>query len=270
MSLNFDKQGRKVAIIEGGKYKGKIVSVQEDGKYNLDEKDNDVRKYQAVKIPEEDEGTFQHIPDGVSARQIVYITGASGSGKSYYTAQYCKEYKKRNKNNPIFLFSTLDEDTSIDGVKPYRVVIDETLITDPIDIKEFENSLVIFDDTDCMPDKKLRSAVNKILDSILQTGRHYNISCILTFHLPSDKNATKMILNECHQFVFFPQNAVTRSLRYVLENYLGLEWQTIQKLKKSKSRWVSIFKNYPQCILTEKGCYMLNYYTDDTSEHQKA
>jgi hypothetical protein len=38
------------------------------------------------------------------------------------------------------------------------------LIEDPIEIKEFENSILIFDDIDVIPDKKIREAVYKIMN----------------------------------------------------------------------------------------------------------
>ena len=37
---------------------------------------------------------FQLIPNDGVARDICYVTGASGSGKSYFTKQYADQYRK--------------------------------------------------------------------------------------------------------------------------------------------------------------------------------
>jgi tRNA A37 threonylcarbamoyladenosine biosynthesis protein TsaE len=40
---------------------------------------------------------FQLVPDTSHERDILYITGASGSGKSTFTRQYIEQYKKNTK-----------------------------------------------------------------------------------------------------------------------------------------------------------------------------
>jgi hypothetical protein len=60
------------------------------------------------------------------------------------------------------------------------------LIEDPIEIKEFENSILIFDDIDVIPDKKIREAVYKIMNLALEVGRHYKINMVITNHLPTN------------------------------------------------------------------------------------
>jgi len=49
--------------------------------------------------------------------------------------------KKSKKDIPIYLFSALPDDESLDSIKPLRVQLDDSLLEDPIDIKEFENSV---------------------------------------------------------------------------------------------------------------------------------
>jgi uridine kinase len=71
------------------------------------------------------------LPDTTSERQIVYITGRSGSGKSTFTRKYIEEFKKRNKKiQDVYLFSSLKEDESLDSIKPKRIKL-ETLVDDP-------------------------------------------------------------------------------------------------------------------------------------------
>ena len=152
MSLNLSKIGRPLAKIVAGKYNGHAVSVSDQsGDPEADDKGL-TKEFKRLKLLKESQ--FQHVPDPTRERDIIYITGASGSGKSYYTRKYLEEYKKKFKHNEIYLFSALPEDSSIDPLKPKRIRIDESLHEDPIPIEEFANSCVIFDDVDCISDKK--------------------------------------------------------------------------------------------------------------------
>jgi predicted AAA+ superfamily ATPase len=250
MSLNFDKIGRNLCKINGGKYDNKIISVYSDGFDN----DTITKQFSSLKLP--NNGKFQQIPDEETTRAVVYITGASGSGKSTYCASYIKEYKKLFKKNNIYCFSALKDDESLDVIKPKRIKIDNSLIDDPLDVADFENSLVVFDDIDVISDKKQREAVYNILNQILEVGRHHKISCIITNHLATNGKDTKRILNECHSVVYFPFSGSGVGLKRLLVDYLGLDKKDISKAKKCKSRWVCVFKNYPQIIMTEKDIWM--------------
>ena len=254
MALNIEKVGRPVAkIVNGtGKLSNKIVSVC----VNNEEEEEISKPFSALTLPE---GRFQQIPDTSKNREILYITGASGSGKSYYTLQYLKEYKKKYKDNDIYLFSALTDDETLDEMKDIkRIKIDDSLVNDPIDIKEFENSCVVFDDTDVISNKGIREAVYAILNQILELGRHHYITCIITNHLSTNGASTRRILNECHSITYFPSSGSTKGINYLLMTYCGLDKQQIQKAKRLKSRWVTIFKHYPQIMMGEKNIWLLS------------
>jgi hypothetical protein len=78
---------------------------------------------------------------------------------------------------------------------------------DPIPIKSLANLVIIFDDVDVISDKRIRDGVYNLLNQVLEIGRHFNITCLMTNHLPSNRNDTRRILNECHIFVYFPRSA---------------------------------------------------------------
>ena len=153
MSLNLSGIGRPLAKIVGGKYNNMLVSVS-DTIAEEPETDNKtlIKEFKRLKLSKDSH--FQHVPDTTRERDILYLTGASGSGKSYATRKYLEEYKKKYKHNEIYLFSALSEDPSIDPLKPKRIKIDESLYEDPIPIEEFANSCVIMDDVDCLSDRK--------------------------------------------------------------------------------------------------------------------
>ena len=62
-------------------------------------------------------GHFQLIPNTKRERDILYIVGSSGSGKSWFTAQYCKEYMRKFPKNDIYMVSNVSDDPSLKGVK---------------------------------------------------------------------------------------------------------------------------------------------------------
>ena len=83
--LNIEKIGKPVAKVIGGRYNNKVVSVAT----NEDDVEEVNRAYTHLNL---DEGKLQQIPDTTVNRQILYCTGASGSGKSSYTLKYLQEY----------------------------------------------------------------------------------------------------------------------------------------------------------------------------------
>ena len=196
--LNLNKVGRPLCKVEKGKYNGYIVSVSDQQPNEEEDHEELIKEFKRLKIP--NDSRFQHMPDTTREREILYITGCSGSGKSTYTRKFIEQLKKAKKDIPIYLFSALPDDESLDSVKPLRIQLDESLIEDPIDIKEFADSVVLFDDIDVIPDKKIRETVYKIMNMGLEIGRHYKINMVITSHLPTNGRDTRRILNEASSF----------------------------------------------------------------------
>ena len=77
--MNFEKIGAPIAILQNpdAPDKTKVLYVHA-------EKTDVVNYIKDFKAPSK-EWTFQQIPNITTERQILYVTGASGSGKSYFT-----------------------------------------------------------------------------------------------------------------------------------------------------------------------------------------
>ena len=188
--LNLNEVGRPLAWIEGGTYNGMIVSVSDHVASTADDQDQNglIKEFTQLNIA--NDSKFQHIPDTTKERDLLYITGPSGSGKSTYTRKYLEQYAKQFKSRPIYLFSSLPSDESLDNIKPNSVKLDDSLHTVPIKVQEFKESVCIFDDIDVISDKTIREAVYNILGQILEIGRHFKINCIVTNHLPTNGKGT--------------------------------------------------------------------------------
>ena len=256
--LNLNDIGRPLAKIIGGKYDGKQISVSDE----FSDKDDEtlIKEFKQLKIP--NDAKLQQVPDTTKEREIIYMTGPSGSGKSTYVRKYLEQFKKKNKDHPIYIFSSLPEDESLDAVKPQRIRLDESIYQDPIAIEDLSDSVVIFDDIDVISDKKIRDAVYNILNKTLEIGRHFKITALVTNHLPTNGKETRRILNESHQVVYFPHSASGR-IKYLLCDYLGLDKKMIQYFKRQNSRWCCVFKNYPQIYMLEHEIGILNNLEND-------
>ena len=150
---------------------------------------------------------------------------------------FLKEYKKKFKDHPIYVFSSLDSDETLDQISDLkRIIIDKTLATDPIAVDSLKNSVCVFDDVDVIGDKETRAAVYTLLNQCLEVGRHHNIYLLITNHLATNGKDTRRILNEAHTITYFPHSGSSHGARYLLEKYCGLDKKEIMKQKKMKSR----------------------------------
>jgi len=255
MSINFQNIGKQIAVIQGGRYNHKKVFITGENT-----EDDLSKSFNKIHIPD---GCFQQTPDPETERSIIYITGPSGSGKSTYCKKYLKEYKKLYRKNQIYLFSSLDEDESLDDEKLdiQRILVGQNLVEEMLPIDEFKDSIVIFDDIDNISNKKVREAVYSILNNILEIGRHTNTSCLITNHLTTNGKDTRRIFNEAHSVVFFPFAGSGKGLKYMTTEYLGLDKNQMKKIRATKSRWCCVLKNYPPALMTEKDLWL--NYTDD-------
>ena len=188
-----------------------------------------------------------------TGRTIWYITAPSGSGKSYLAKQIIQEYHKLHSKNAVYVFSSLDTDETLDTLKYIkRIKINKPeYLESELTAADFENSLCLFDDVDVISNKKQLKKTMDILNSILQTGRHFNVSCIYTSHASTAGHGTKIILNESHVIVFFPSTSGGKMLKYLLDQYLGLNKTQIERMKNIKSRWVAVVRKYPRAIVTQ-------------------
>lgn len=249
MALNISGIGRDIAIIKNNKkYKKTIFSVSEEIEENKLNK-----SFQNFNI---EEGCFQYIIDKDRDRDTIFICGSAGSGKSYWAGEYCKEYVKVYPDYPIYLISEGQHDPALDGLKNLkRIRIDEGLLEEPIEYTEFNNCLVIFDDTDAMTGK-LGKYIYALRDKLLKNSRKNRVSVITTNHTCTGLEL-KAVLNESNVIVFFMMN-YNRALRYLLENYVGLDKEAIKQLKANKSRWTAYIKSFPNVILQEKDIMTIN------------
>ena len=235
MSFNYEKDGDKIAVINSDKRQKKVYfSESDDGKQDI-----------ILKMNEQ----FMLSPDKNTERITMYVCGSAGSGKSYFVAQFCEEYHKTFKSNQIYLISENDEDKAFDSKDYIKRIEISDLDSNPLDWKEFQDCLIIFDDIDSIKGK-LGKTIDDMRDKLLKNSRKFRVSVISTSH-DACGIKLKSVLNESKTIVFFMMN-YNRSLKYLLENYLGLSKNVIEKLKNSKSRWTAFTKSYPSYLVQQR------------------
>lgn len=200
-------------------------------------------------------------------RLVFYITGSSGSGKTRFSAEMLKLYKKENPKNKVIWISPKHDSEIIASYNP--IIIN---ITDPDKVitnfigenkividDDWENSIVIIDDLEdlVLDDVKLTKQVlhtinNEIINRILHTGRHSNISLMYIKHMATDGWATRSILNESDYIVAFPRKASKQKLDYLLKKYLQLSPSKFNHIVSCGTEYYVHYNRYPYYGLTNR------------------
>lgn len=240
-NLKFNDEYYPIAIVKGGKYDNYLLYVNT----KIDE-DKGRKK---IDLPYGSE--FQMLPNPLKMkRDVVYIPGPSGSGKSYVAKEYIQKYHKMYPERKIYIVSELDEDDTLDsikGVKPTRIPLE--MVKD-ININNLKDSLFIFDDIDNVQDP----SIHKLIDAIAITGRAHTkdqggVSMLFITHYITNFKKTRLILNESSHYILFPQATSATQLYYILNKYLGFDRKDVRNLKNMQSRSIVVHKNYPQYMI---------------------
>jgi hypothetical protein len=210
-----------------------------------------------VELPHD--SMFQLIPNpDPRKRDVFYIAGASGSGKSHIARGIAEGYRYLFPDREVYLVSKLNEDDTLDnmrGGKPKRINI-QTLVDDPPDIEEFRNCMVIIDDVDAL-DKPLLKAVMTLANDIAITGRHTCTTLLWLSHHLTNYSATRLLLNEATVYVIYPQTTSRHALKYLLDTHAGLDQEWIKRLR-GLGRWVAIHKNCPPYLVASHMAALVN------------
>jgi GTPase SAR1 family protein len=257
MSFNLNSGYTLAKIIGKGSMNNKIIKI--------DDKDNVKDSFKDLQLPKQYD--FLPIPNKDLDRSTILIVGMAGSGKSYFASQWLKEYHKMYPNYPIYIFSEKPYDEQLDKIKnTQRIKLSPDLAE--LDYTEFKESCCVFDDVDGL-EKSIRKVVNTLRDKLLKLGRSQKTTVLSTNHSPTDGLDTKALLNEAQSIVFFMAN-YNRSLKYLLENYLGMTKEDIKKCKKNKSRWSCYVKqSYPNVIIQQKNIFVAGHSEDSSSDESE-
>lgn len=206
---------------------------------------------------------FQLAPRPVKEkeRMTLFVAAESGAGKSWFVREYAKSYRKMFPKNPIYLISYLDYDETLEEYKEITRInafepkfLDECL---DLELEEFQDSFVIFDDIDSIVKLKTKNIIYGFLNKLLRIGRHYRTSVAYVGHALYGSNEIKQVLFEAQSITIFPKFLTYKKLKYLLEVYLGFSKEQIAKIRAIKDRAVTIIKGPDKLILSDTQCFML-------------
>jgi hypothetical protein len=212
---------------------------------------------EATRIDLTDDSQFQLLPSpDPKKREVFYIAGASGSGKSHIAKGIAECYSKLFPDRSVYLISKLEEDSTLDKMEPppKRIKI-QSLIDDYPAIEEFEDCCVIFDDYDTFTGNA-EKVIHKLIDDLATMGRHTNTTMLCLSHYLTNYKKTRLLLNEATHIVVYPMATSFHALGYLLKTHIGMTKDDVRDLKKM-GRWVCIYKHYPQWLVSTQHARVL-------------
>lgn len=215
-------------------------------------------KGRSIEIPSQ--FVFELLPKFPSkssnTRDTLFLSGASGCGKSYAMKQFAENYDIiHGGKNKIYLISMLDTDATLDRADCVINRLNlQSLVDDPININsgEIDNSLILFDDIDPLldgSDKGMKEALLKLMNDILTTGRHTNTSMMFASHAGANGRNTKYVLAESDYWILYPKGGTSPyNMEYLLKNKLGLSKSQIEEITRS-GKTVALHKGIPMFLI---------------------
>lgn len=209
-----------------------------------------------VELPDDSEFQILPSPDP-KKREVFYIAGASGSGKSYIAKSIAEFYRKLHPEREVYLLSKLQEDETLDKMEPppQRLKIKSFVDDYPDDLEEFRDCLIIFDDYDTFVGQEDK-VVHKLIDDLATMGRHTNTTMLCLSHYLTNYKKTRLLLNEATHIIVYPMATSFHALGYLLKTHIGMTKDDIRDLKKM-GRWVCVYKHYPQWLLSKHSARLL-------------
>lgn len=196
--------------------------------------------------------TIQLVPN--SEQKQVYrlnLFGPPGCGKSTFLAKYFIEYNKMYPDRTIYMFSSKLTDEAFNDVDNLEYIeLDELYNSGPLTQDDFKNCLVVFDDVNSIPDKKLKDIIHKTREQLLTVGRSNNIDICCTHHKGKASTDSMMAIETGTHHIIFPRSNRAQNIGY-LKDKLQLDKKIIEELMNQKTRYIVISSVYPTYYITE-------------------
>lgn len=206
----------------------------------------------------DDEGQFELLPSpDPKKREVWYVAGQSGSGKSFIARSLASYYKKLFPDREVYLISKLQQDDTLDALKFLKRISIQSLIDDYPDLDEFKDCMLICDDWDTLTGDAFKT-IHKLIQDICIMGRHTNTSILILSHYLSNYHSTRLILTEATHLVLYPQSTSYHAMRYLLKNQVGIDEDELKRHRKFGSRWVLYAKGFPTFFISQKNAELLN------------
>jgi hypothetical protein len=104
------------------------------------------------------------------------------------------------------------------------------------DASEFRDSLVIFDDTEKMPNVKVEKMLYQLVNVLAQNGRNFGTNVICILHQVNKGLQSTTLLREADTFIIFPRSYDMNTFNTLI-HHLGFSKEDAQALYAQKNEW---------------------------------
>lgn len=253
VGLSFDKteDSIPIAVAKKGK-KGRLLYLCDN---SLKKEKTKMTGVKSVELDSDEMFELIPTPDR-EKRDVFYVAGQSGSGKSYIAKQLAQNYKKLFPEREVYLVSKLEKDETLDALDFIKRLNIQSFIDSYPSIEEFERCCIIFDDYDCLTGEA-HKVVHKLIDDIAITGRHTVTTMLCLSHFLTNFKLTRLLLMEATHFVVYPLSTAYKPLKYLLGTYVGIDDADIERFRKMGSRWLCFKKGFPSYCITMRHAEVL-------------
>lgn len=223
-----------------------------------DEIDEFERKSSLIKT-ETEKSKFQPLPiikqNELNAVNF-FVSGLSGSGKSFYVSQLVNNIKSldRFKDADVFLITgqTKPDPAYEDNIEKYLKVNLDSDDFFTLTYSDFEDSIVIFDDVNSLGNRAQEAFIFNLQKSLSENARKNNVALININHSSRDFLRTKYIVHEANYFTLFPSYNWNDSRKF-LKSYLDYDEAELKEIKKLSrhTRAMTFHKQTPQYIICD-------------------
>ena len=200
-------------------------------------------------------------PDVSRVNRAVFA-GSSGAGKSHAVGAWVKK-AIADQPQDVFVISNVSEDKSIDSIpgivrlSPADIVAEMEDLGRPLETKDFDSSIVIFDDVEQVTPRTTRAALIQLRDMLLQEGRHEDVQSIAAIHTLLGGHDTKKLLQEATIVTLFPRAGATAHIQTYLKTYIGFSPAERKRFLALNTRAASLSVVAPRFVVHDRGAYLV-------------
>jgi energy-coupling factor transporter ATP-binding protein EcfA2 len=175
---------------------------------------------------------------------VIVISGKKGSGKTDLAKFMAYVYHEKFPKNRVIIFSGIKD---LYNDLPWAIKVDlkevekeeekyRSDFSGIPDASEFHDSLVIFDDTEKMPNVKIEKMMFQLANMLAQNGRNFSTNVICILHQLNKGLQSSTILREADTFIIFPRSYDMNTFN-TLVHHLGFSKDDAQSLYAQKDEW---------------------------------
>jgi Cdc6-like AAA superfamily ATPase len=211
-------------------------------------------------------GTYRSTKES-KHNDVIVISGKKGSGKTELAKFMAYVYHEKCPKNRVIIFSGIKD---LYNDLPWAIKVDlkqvekeeedkaRTDFSGLPDASEFHDSLVIFDDTEKMPNVKIEKMMYQLANILAQNGRNFSTNVICILHQLNKGLQSSTILREADTFIIFPRSYDMNTFNTLI-HHLGFSKEDAQALYAQKDEWfILIHQTLPSYVYLGSSMHKIN------------